>query len=245
MDLYKISENFEYNWRLTMNSELEFDSEFSNIKYIEKDNIVLLTWTKFCSFDNYRTPASFALSLLGKYPNSNFVVDARNGFEDAKEDVEWGFSELLPGMSKTDCKYIAFIMNEVNEIEEEMDLWTKEFSKYFTVIRAVSYEAAINKMNECLLVNVTYTIKEGKREEFFNKVNEMGIVKDSRQEPGNSKYEYFFSVDSEDKLFLMEMWVNNVAQAMHGKTEHYKKLQSLKEEYVTDVSIEKYNIRKR
>lgn len=97
-------------------------------------------------------------------------------------------------------------------------------------------------MNECLLVNVTYTIKEGKREEFFYKINEMGIAKDSRQESGNSKYEYFFSVDCENKLFLMEMWVNEVAQAVHSKTEHYKKLQSLKEEYVTDVSIEKYNI---
>jgi quinol monooxygenase YgiN len=172
------------------------------------------------------------------------VVDARNGFEDVKEDVEWGFSEFLPRMSKTDCKYVVFIMNEVNEIEGEMDLWTKEFGKYFTVIRAVSYEAAIKKMKESLLVNVTYKIKEGKREEFFNKVNEMGIIEDSRQEPGNSKYEYFFPVDSEDKLFLMEMWANDVAQAMHGKTEHYKKLQLLKEEYVIDVSIEKYNISK-
>ena len=228
-----------------MNSKIEFDSEFSNVKYIEKDNVVFLTWKKFCSFDNYRIPTYFALGLLEKYPNSNFVVDARNGFEDVKEDVEWGFSELLPGMSKTDCKYVAFIINEVNEIEEEMDLWTKEFGKYFTVVRAVSYEAAINKMNECLLVNVTYTIKEGKREQFFNKVNEMAIVKDSRQEPGNSKYEYFFPVDSEDKLFLMEMWVNDVAQAIHSKTEHYKKLQFLKEEYVTAVNIEKYNITKR
>ncbi len=228
-----------------MNSKLEFDSEFSNVKYIEKDNIVFLTWKKFCSFDDYRMPAYFALDLLRQYSNSNFVVDARNGFEDAKEDVEWGFSELLPRMSKTDCKYIAFIMNEVNEIEEEMDLWTKEFGEYFTVIRAVSYEAAKKKMNECLLVNVTYKIKKGKREEFFNKVNEMGIVKDSRQEPGNRKYEYFFPVESEDTLFLMEMWVNDIDQAMHGKTEHYKKLQSLKEEYVTDVNIEKYNISQR
>ncbi len=100
-------------------------------------------------------------------------------------------------------------------------------------------------MSECLLVNVIYTIKEGKREEFFNKVNEMGIIKDSREEPGNSKYEYFFSVDDQDKLFLMEMWVSDLAQGMHSKTEHYKKLQLLKEEYVIDVSIEKYNISKR
>ena len=32
-----------------MNSKIEFDSEFSNVKYIEKDNVVFLTWKKFCS----------------------------------------------------------------------------------------------------------------------------------------------------------------------------------------------------
>lgn len=99
-----------------MNNKLEFDSEFSNVKHIEKDNVAFLTWKKFCGFDYYRTPASFALGLLGQYSNSNFVVDARNGVEDVKEDVEWGFSEFLPGMSKTDCKYVVFIMNEVNEM---------------------------------------------------------------------------------------------------------------------------------
>jgi len=40
---------------------------------------------------------------------------------------------LLPATSNTDCKNVVFIMNEVNEIEEEMDMWTKEFMKYFTV----------------------------------------------------------------------------------------------------------------
>lgn len=121
----------------------EFDSEFSNVKYMSEDNIVFLTWKKFCCYDDYRKATTFALELLRKYPNSNFVVDARSGFEDEKEDVEWGFSVLLPSMSKTDCKNVIFIMNEVNEIEEEMDMWTKEFMKYFTVKKVISYEEAV------------------------------------------------------------------------------------------------------
>ena len=111
--------------------------------YIEEDNIVFLTWKKFCCYDDYRNPTTYALELLKKYKNSNFVVDARNGFEDEKDDVEWGFNVLLPAMSKTDCRYIVLIMNEVNEIEEEMDLWTKEFMKYFTVKKVSSYAEAI------------------------------------------------------------------------------------------------------
>lgn len=61
-----------------MNSKLEFDSEFSNVKYIEKDNVVFLTWKKFCYFEAYREPTTFALQLLRQFPDSNLVVDARN-----------------------------------------------------------------------------------------------------------------------------------------------------------------------
>lgn len=123
----------------------EFDSEFSNVKYLEKDKVVLLTWKKFCCFDDYRKPTLFALELLKKYPGSDFVVDARNGFEDEKEDVEWGFSVLIPAMSETGCKNVVFIMNEVNEneLEIEMDLWTKEFMKYFAVKKVTSYNDAL------------------------------------------------------------------------------------------------------
>lgn len=73
----------------------EFDSEFSNVRYMPEDNIVFLTWKKFCCYDNYRNPTTFALELLRKYPNSNFVVDARNGFEDIKEDVDKRIHEVF------------------------------------------------------------------------------------------------------------------------------------------------------
>ncbi len=121
----------------------EFDSEYCNVKFIEADNVVLIEWKKFCCFDNYREPTMFAAHLLNEHKNSNLVVNAKNGFEDEKEDVEWGFSVLLPKMAESDCKMCIFIMNEVSYIDDEIDLWTKEFSKYFTVIKVTSYENAM------------------------------------------------------------------------------------------------------
>ena len=123
-----------------------YDSIYCNVRYIENDNVVLLTWKQFAALENYRKPTTFALELLRNNKNSNFVVDARNGFEDTKEDVEWGFSYLLPNMAQTDCKKVVFILNEVNEIEEEMNLWTAEFSKYFSVIQVTSYEQGIGRI---------------------------------------------------------------------------------------------------
>lgn len=123
-----------------------YDSEYCNVQYIEKDQVVLLAWKKACSFDNYRSPSLFMLWLLQEHPGSNYVVDARNGFEDEKEDVDWGFSLLLPMMSKTSCKTVVFIMNPQNNIEGEMDMWGNEFRKYFNVFRVASYEEALQQL---------------------------------------------------------------------------------------------------
>ena len=124
-----------------------FDSEYCNIKYIGKDNAVLLTWKKFCCGDNYRKPLESALEIFRNNPSTDFVVDARNGFEDEAEDVEWGFSVFIPMLAATGCITVVFIMDTVTGIEEEMDMWTKEFMKYCTVLRAVSYEDAVRQLS--------------------------------------------------------------------------------------------------
>lgn len=120
-----------------------FDSEFCNVAYLEAENIVLITWKKFCCFDNYREPTLFASQLLKENDGSNLIIDARNGFEDEKEDIEWGFQVLLPDMSKSNCQNCIFILNEMPTIEDEIDLWTAEFEKYFRVHNVQSYNEAI------------------------------------------------------------------------------------------------------
>lgn len=125
-----------------------FDNEYCKVSYLEEHRAVLLEWKKFSCGDNYRKPTLYALELLRKNQQSNFIIDARNGFEDAKEDVDWAFSELLPAMAKTDCKHIIFIMNEMNNIEEEMDMWGTEFSKYFTVTKVTTLDLALSKVDK-------------------------------------------------------------------------------------------------
>ena len=126
------------------------NSFLSNVttRLYKEENVVLLTWKKYCHHDDYRNPANFAVELLKKHSGSNFICDARNGFEDHQDDVEWGFKVYLPSMAESDCEKVVFIMNEVNDIEEEMDMWTKEFNKYFVVKKVVSYEDGVNFIKE-------------------------------------------------------------------------------------------------
>ncbi|WP_363292670.1 DUF3795 domain-containing protein [uncultured Ruminococcus sp.] len=135
----EFAKNIADRVEMLKNGRLCFSSEYADVRLWK--NRVLLTWKKEAKFENYRSPTCAALELMGKY-SCDLVIDARNGFEDEKADVEWGFTFLLPEMAKTGCKTVWFIMNEVNENEigEEMDMWGTEFGKYFTVRKVDSSE---------------------------------------------------------------------------------------------------------
>ncbi len=222
----------------------EFCSEYASVRLIEEKQIVLLEWKKAAYLEDYRQPTSFALELLRDNPGTNFVIDARNGFEDDTRDVEWGFQYLLPEMSKTSCRYICFIMNRVNDIEAEMDMWTLEFGRYFGVARAETFEQAIYSLNHYIFADVKYKIKDGKREEFISRLLEEQIVERSKQEPGNIKYEIGVPVDSPNEVCITELWVNKAEQKRHGQTKQYARLTELKKQYVESVEICNYQVSK-
>ncbi len=121
----------------------EFDSEYCSVKYLEEESAVLLTWKKFSCGDNYRLPTTFALDLFAEQQAKYYIVDARHGFEDEKEDALWVKETLLPKMAKTSLKTVVFVMENANEIKEEMDMWTLEFGKYFTVKKACTVKEAL------------------------------------------------------------------------------------------------------
>ena len=123
-----------------------FESDYARCEYIEKDNVVFHVWKKEAHFEDYRDPVTASLEMLREHAGSVFIVDARNGFEDVKEDVDWGFTFFLPELKKTGCKIWGFILPEVSEIEGEIDLWTKEIEKNFRVIRATSYEEILERI---------------------------------------------------------------------------------------------------
>ena len=101
-----------------------FESEYAKSEYIEKDNVVFHVWKKEAHYDDYRNPVMASLEMLRQHEGSIFIVDARNGFEDVKEDVEWGFTYFLPELKRAGCAIWGFILPEESDIEGEIDLWT-------------------------------------------------------------------------------------------------------------------------
>ena len=97
-------------------------------------------------------------------------------------------------------------------------------------------------MSNPILVTVRYTVKAGKREEFYRHIVEQGIDTASRAEDGNRKYDYYYPTDSEQDLCLLELWDSREAQKIHGTTDHYQTLANWKATYVTNAEIHIYDL---
>lgn len=91
-----------------------------------------------------------------------------------------------------------------------------------------------------LVLNVYYKAKPGKREEFYQAVQESGVPEASRQEAGNIRYDYFRAEDDPDLLLLVEHWKDQDAFDFHIQQPHFKALGSIKEKYVADTDIMKF-----
>lgn len=93
-----------------------------------------------------------------------------------------------------------------------------------------------------IILNVTYQCKSGKREEYLKAIKTEGIDVACRAEEGNIAYDYYYPTDDNDTLFLLEKWRDERAFASHREQAHFKRLGELKEEYVDDTAIEKYEV---
>jgi quinol monooxygenase YgiN len=91
-------------------------------------------------------------------------------------------------------------------------------------------------------VEVHYYIKDGKRNDFYRTLIESGIADASRAEEGNEKYEYYYSLDNENELLLLEVWKSAEAVELHQQSAHFKQLGELKKEYVTETAFMRYEI---
>lgn len=93
-----------------------------------------------------------------------------------------------------------------------------------------------------LHLHVLYTIKENKRDAFYKLINDLGIAQKSRDEEDNIKYDYYIPYDTENQIFLLEIWKTKEGFELHKKSEHFLELQSIKEEYIEHAKLDIFEI---
>ena len=91
-----------------------------------------------------------------------------------------------------------------------------------------------------LVVNIYYTGKNGSAKKFVQEMVSSGIVDRIREEEGNERYEYFFPMDDEETVMLIDKWKNQEALDMHHKSEMMQKIAELRKKYTLKMRVERF-----
>ena len=78
------------------------------------------------------------------------------------------------------------------------------------------------------------------RDEFLEAIMTEGIDVACRAEDGNFKYDYYMSTQDDNEMLLVEHWRDANAIAAHQGQAHFKRLGEIKNEYVDETIIRKY-----
>ena len=61
-----------------------------------------------------------------------------------------------------------------------------------------------------------------------------------RKEEGNERYEYFFPMEDEETVMLIDKWKNQEALDLHHKSDMMKQIANLREKYSLRTKVEKF-----
>ena len=91
-----------------------------------------------------------------------------------------------------------------------------------------------------LVFNVTFRCRAGMRETFLEKLKAEGVDAASRAEAGNLQYDYFLADGNDTDLLLIEKYKDDAAVLAHTRQSHVARMVALKEEYVDELILERY-----
>ena len=91
-----------------------------------------------------------------------------------------------------------------------------------------------------LVINIYYTGKNGSARKFAEEMVSSGIVDRVRNEEGNERYEYFFPMDDEETVLLIDRWKNQEALDIHHKSDMMKEIAELRNKYELKMRVDKF-----
>ncbi len=91
-----------------------------------------------------------------------------------------------------------------------------------------------------LVVNIYYTGKNGSARKFAEEMVSSGIVDRVRTEEGNERYEYFFPMEDNETVMLIDKWENQEALDLHHKSEMMKEITDLRNKYELKMRVERF-----
>lgn len=91
-----------------------------------------------------------------------------------------------------------------------------------------------------ITINIYYSGENGNARKFAEEMISSGLVDEIRHEKGNLKYEYFFPMNNDETVLLIDSWENQQALDIHHKSPMMQKIINLREKYDLSMKVERY-----
>ena len=91
-----------------------------------------------------------------------------------------------------------------------------------------------------ITVNIYYSGKGTNARRFAEEMVSNGTVEQIRAEEGNLRYEYFFPMDDESTVLLIDSWKNQAAIDVHHQSPMMNVIMTLREKYDLHMKVERY-----
>lgn len=90
------------------------------------------------------------------------------------------------------------------------------------------------------MINIYYKGANGSAGKFAKEMISSGVVRDIRAEDGNLRYEYFFPIDDEETVLLIDSWKDQPALDAHHNSPMMARIAELREKYDLHMTVERY-----
>ena len=91
-----------------------------------------------------------------------------------------------------------------------------------------------------ITINIYYSGTNGNARKFAEEMISGGIADEIRAEEGNLKYEYFFRMNDDETVLLIDTWKDQTALDIHHKSPMMSEIISLREKYNLSMKVERY-----
>ena len=91
-----------------------------------------------------------------------------------------------------------------------------------------------------ITVNLYYTGRNGAARRFAEEMTAGGTVAAIRQEEGNLQYAYFFPMEDEETVLLIDSWADQAALDRHHRTPMMQTIMALREKYDLHMRVVRY-----
>ena len=91
-----------------------------------------------------------------------------------------------------------------------------------------------------ITVNIYYSGINGNARKFAEEMVSSGVVKDIRAENGNLRYEYFYPMEDEETVLLIDSWNDQHAIDVHHASPMMAKIMELREKYDLHMKVERF-----